>query len=126
MAKQRKKAPAFPAELLEDVAWSLIGPAFPSRAAFAAAVEEYYRELEWEREWRPDEVVLRCPRVRVTVEHWNDTGELVIDLTADHEDGFTAAELLFRIHNAFTEQLGDHHFFEGLARVKKRNANPNA
>jgi hypothetical protein len=126
MAKVRKKAPAYPKELLDDVAWSLIGTAFPSREAFAAAVVEYYRDLEWECEWRPDEVVLPCQRVRVTVEYWDDPGELVTDLTADREDGFTAGELLFRIHTAFTDQLGDHHFFEGLALVKKRNANPNA
>ncbi len=38
-----------------------------------------------------------------------------------------AAELLFKIHNAFAPQLsqGDHHFFEGLTLVKRRNADPN-
>lgn len=127
MGSQRKKGPSYPRELLDDVAWSFTGPPLASREAFVQAVADYYKELEWEPEWRPDEVVLQAPRVRVTVEYWDDPGELEADLTADGEEGFTAGELLFKIHNAFAAQLsqGDHHFFEGLALVKARGANPN-
>jgi hypothetical protein len=127
MAKQRKKSPSYPRELLGDVPWSFTDPPFPSREAFVQAVADYYRELEWESEWRPDEVVLRSPRVRVIVEYWDDPGELEAELTADGEKGFTAGELLFKIHNAFAPQLseGDHHFFEGLELVETHNANPN-
>ena len=140
MAKQRKKSPSYPRELLDDVAWSFTDPPFASREAFVQAVAGYYTDLEWEFEWRPDEVVLRSPRVQVRVEYWDDpeellpgvtfdedTGDLVADLTAAGEEGFTAGELLFKIHNAFAPQLseGDHHFFEGLELVKNRDANPN-
>jgi hypothetical protein len=127
MAKQRNKGPSYPAELLDDVAWSFIDPPFASREAFVQAVADYYKDLEWECEWRPDEVVLPAARVRVMVEYWDEPGELWAELTAGREEGFTAGELLFKIHNAFAPQLceGDHHFFEGLMLVKKRNANPN-
>jgi hypothetical protein len=37
-------------------------------------------------------------------------------LTADGPEGFTAGELLFKIHNMYTAALGegDHIYFEGL------------
>lgn len=140
MAKQRRKGPSYPGELLDDVAWSFTDPPFASQDSFVQAVADYSKDLEWEFEWRPDEVVLRCPRVQVRAETYDDpeelapgvsfdehTGDMVADLTAAGEEGFTAGELLWKIHNAFTTYLskGDHHFFEGLMLVKKRNANPN-
>lgn len=103
----------------------------------------YYREVfEEDLTWRHDEVVLRCPRVHILCEYDYepedliegvtcdlDAGNLETTLTADDGgEGFTAGELLFKIHNAFSLYLreGDHNFFEGLARVQRRKADPNA
>lgn len=117
-----KKA-AFPPELLDDVPWSFAVPAPADRAGFVAEVRAYLDDIGEGDEipWRPDEVVLRAARVRVVA----DDGELVADLDADGPVGFTAGELLFKIHGAFAAQLseGDHHFFEGLVLTHGRNPN---
>jgi hypothetical protein len=143
MAKRSRAAPPFPRDLLDEVAWSFIDPPFATQAAFVEAVRAYERETRLEGEdespWRPDEVVLWAPRVRIICEYWDDpehltkgvtfdeeTGNLQTDLTADGAEGFTSAELLFKIHNAFANYLGegDHHFFEGLHLCgRKHNAN---
>lgn len=127
MAKQPRKGPGYPRDLLMDLAWSFTASPVASQADFVEAVRAYNRQIDQAPNWRPDEVLLRCPRARVTVEYWDDPGELIADLTADGGAEFTAAELLFKIHNAFAPQLsqGDHHFFEGLTLVKRRNADPN-
>jgi hypothetical protein len=143
MPKRKRTVAPYPRELLGDIGWSFLDPPFASQTAFIDAVRQYEREVqvdgEGESTWRPDEVVLHAHRVRITCEYWDDpeelinrvmfddeTGDLQTDLTADGPEGFTAGELLFKVHNAFTRYLseGDHHFFEGLARVK--GANPNA
>jgi hypothetical protein len=109
--------------LLGDVEWCFTRPGFRSRARFEGAVRDLYREMGWEFDWRPDEVVLRCPRVRVRPDFWDDyepeeAPRFVVELTADHAAGFTAGELLFKVHNAFLrwweEEAGDHTFFEGF------------
>jgi hypothetical protein len=70
--------------------------------------------------WIPDETVLAFPRLTVQYfyrdDEENDEIEEDFDLTADNNTGFTAGELLFKIHNQVIENLEseDHHFFEGL------------
>jgi hypothetical protein len=103
--------------------WSFTRPAFRSRARFEQAVAAYQRSLDVEDNWRPAEVVLPCPRVRVRPDFWDDlepdeAKELVTELTAEDAAGFTAGELLFKVHNVFIRQwgevAGDYTFFEGI------------
>ncbi len=110
-----------------DVYWSFIGPAFRSRARFDEAVRRYHRRLECEENWRPEALILPCPRVRVRPDFWDDldpeeANGLVVELSADSPSGFTASELLFKVHNAFlrhfAEFAGDYTFFEGFHLAK--------
>jgi len=116
MPRESDKA-SLPEELLGDVSWSFRDDPYPDRAAFVAAVAEMYREMEIEG-WNADEVVLRCPRVRILCEDVEDEDgeDLVLDIRSDDGIAFTAGELLFKIHNgvAGNESLGDHVYFEGL------------
>jgi hypothetical protein len=112
----------YPRELLGEVVWSFVGEPFASRAAFVEAVREYQLEILQQDTWRPDAVVLRCPRVRVQHEYGDEPDYERAELTADDGVAFTAGELLFKIHNAFVGQLGDHHFFEGLSLSEETGA----
>ena len=123
MAKARGRPKRYPRDLLDDVAWNFDPPRFRSQARFEEAVRELYRDMGWEFEWRPAQVVLRCPRVRARPDFWDDyppeeAPRFVTELTADDPAGFTAVELLFKVHNAFLrrwqEDAGDHTFFEGF------------
>ncbi len=108
-----------PEEIMGDTLWSFAGDTYDTRAEFSDEVREYHLDIEGEDTWRPDEVVLPVPRVKVSYEYWNDDGdeeEAELDLTAENGKNFTALDLLFQIHNAVVERLRDmdHHFFEGL------------
>ena len=61
-----RKRGGLPRDLMNDVSWSISGEAFPDRAAFVEAVRAYAADVEIEEDWKPDEVVLPCPRVRIT------------------------------------------------------------
>jgi hypothetical protein len=111
-----KNEPA-PEELLDDVLWAFGSPPFTDRAAFDKAVRAYQVEIRDEDTWQPDWVALRTSRVCVRPDEWES--ELPQPdgwLTADGPEGFTAVELLFKIHNMYTAALGegDHFYFEGL------------
>jgi hypothetical protein len=126
MAKRKQEDPPFPRELMGDVQWSFTGEAYPSLEEFIEAVREYHGEIRGDDAWRPDEVVLRCRRVRVEHEFsWDEEDEARVELTADDPRGFTAGELLFKVHNAFVHQLrdGDHVFFEGFSLLEEQGAN---
>jgi hypothetical protein len=127
MVKGSGQKKRFPRDFLRDVAWSFTAPTFRSRARFEQAMRTYYREMGWEFNWDPDEIVLRCPRVRVRPVFWDDFDPeeeecFIAELTADSPSGFTAGELLFKVHNAFLrrwqEDAGDYTFFEGFHLVK--------
>jgi hypothetical protein len=127
MAKGSGQKRRYPRELLGGVAWSFTAPSFRSRARFEQAVRGYYRRIGLEFDWDHDEVVLRCPRVRVRPVFWDDYDpgqeeRFTAELAADIPSGFTAGELLFKVHNAFVrlwqEDAGDHVFFEGFHLVK--------
>jgi hypothetical protein len=135
MARETGKAKRYPREVMHDVHWSFRGPKFRSRAKFVEAVRQYYEDLgadgDWQPgDWRPDEVVLRAARVRVSPDvadtSWEE--DPIAELTADDGEAFTAGELLFKVHNAFVALLrnGDHVFFEGftLATDQRKSGPP--
>ena len=127
MAKQQPGQVRLPTGLLEDVCWSFTGERFTDRAAFDDAVRQYQTDITNKDTWRPDEVVLPCPRVRIRYECFDeDENEIepVVELVSDNGVSFSAGELFFKIHNAVVEQLRDldHSFFEGLSRVRQRSA----
>jgi hypothetical protein len=119
------RAGDYPRELMQDVAWSFTGPTFSSQAEFEYAVRQYQAEIFGEQTWQAEEVVLQSPRVRVENEYEEEPEEAVAELIADNPGGFTAGELLFKVHNAFVGQLrdGDHHFFEGFSLAEEQVAN---
>jgi hypothetical protein len=91
--------------------------------------------MGWEFNWRPEEVVLPCPRVRVRPVFWDDydpaeEGRFIAELAAGSPSGFTAGELLFKAHNLFLrrweEDAGDYIYFEGfgLAKTPARDSPP--
>jgi hypothetical protein len=128
MAKARKQPARYPRELLDDLLWCFCRPTFRSPARFEAAVRRYHRQMGWEYNWRPGEVVLPCPRVRVRPVFGDDydpeeEARFIAELTADGKLGFTAGELLFKVHNLFLrrweEDAGDYIYFEGLRLARK-------
>jgi hypothetical protein len=115
--------PDLPHALLEQVYWSSDDTIHPDHDAFQRAVRTYQVEISSEDTWRPDEVVLRVPRIRACFMCWVDGDELEPVLTLVARDGvqFTAGDLLFALCNAIAgylrehgATLSDHHFFEGL------------
>jgi hypothetical protein len=123
MAKRPSKNPRYPRDLMEDTLWSFTGPRFRSQARLEAAVRQYHRRLEAEDRWQPDTLVLACPRVRIRPDFWDDllpeeAEDLIVEVVADDPSGFTAGELLFKVHNVFlkrfAELAGDYTFFEGF------------
>ncbi len=117
MASQ-DNADGYPPELLWGVSWTFRDQPFPDRAGFDAAVAAAHPDPEHGPVWRPDEVVLRSARVRVSPDvHWYLTEEHpTAEFAADNGESFTAGELLFKVHNRFVAELRrmDHKYFEGL------------
>src|SRR3954452_456966 len=105
-AERGDRSFSYPATLLQDVWWTFRGSTFADQTAFAAAVQQA-QDPEYVDVWRPGEVVLHAPRVRVSPDiHWylSDV-EPVAELTADNGESFTASELLYKIHNSFVGDL---------------------
>lgn len=120
--KARAKKEKYPQEIMSDVRWAFYGGQYDTIEEFMKAVQEYHEELDADG-WQPEEVVLACKEVTVQYAYWDedeeDETEEDFRLTADG-DGFTAGELLFKIHNRVVGHLEneDHHFFEGLSLYK--------
>jgi hypothetical protein len=113
----------FPPTVLVAAVWSFSqggGQPFEDAAEFDRRVREYHVAVTGEDSWEPDEVVLAEPRVRITCFALEAPGheytDLTLDLHADDGAGFTASELLRKLHNALAPKLvgADHVFFEGL------------
>lgn len=113
---------SLPPELLGRVTWSFFsGEVFADPAEFSERVRRYNAEIGHEEEWKPDEVVLHVPRVRITyfgVETPDDEeySDRSVELASDNGAHFTAGELLFKLNNAVAPHLEtvDHCYFEGL------------
>lgn len=83
-----------------------------------SSVDELVQRIaeEGEATWDPGEVVIAATRIRLHVPELGPEGSPLELTTA--EPGFTAAELLFNIHEALSPELGasDYRYFEGLSR----------
>ncbi len=113
-----RQTAGLPKQVLRGVHWSFIGKPFADREAFDQAVRQYQIDIGGKDTWRPEEVVIPYPHIRVAYMCWqaDEQIEPVIELASDADASFTAGEILFKLHNAVVEQLReiDHHFFEGL------------
>jgi hypothetical protein len=107
-----------PERVLNGVCRSFIGSPFSSRAVFDSKVRQYQIDICKKDTWRPDQVVIPCPCIRVVYRCWerDEQIEPVIELASENGESFTAGDLLFQLHNAVVEHLReiDHHFLEGL------------
>ena len=111
-------ASGVPDTVLPGLCWSFRGGTYADRDAFDRKVRQYQIDTLEKDCWAPQTVVLPCPRVRVAFMYWQGDDQLdgLLELVSDDGAGFTALELLFKIHNAVVGPLqGDNHcFFEGL------------
>ncbi len=111
---------------MRQVLWSFSGERAKVREAFTERVTAYNREIAKERDvWRPEELVLPAPVIRVGYMRWRG-GELVDEvhtLRSERPEGFTMADLLFQLHSHAAPHLAkdDHHFFEGLSLASRQN-----
>lgn len=115
-------AEAFPQYVLCDTLWDFAaqGP-YRSREVFDAAVHSHHLEAEVSPEecWQP--AALAMPSCRAVIRYFSDPpgeGELCheVELSCDGVAGFTAGELLYKLHNAVIERVRGNwrHWFEGL------------
>lgn len=110
-----------PKELLRNLSWLLGTRRFATPAVIVDAVREYYARLEFEYTWQPDELVLPIRELDLVFEAVvnNVRDDVVATIRTDDPRGFTAAELLWHVHQALAEyELGDHRFFEGVYLLK--------
>jgi hypothetical protein len=121
----------YPKEIMTNVYWGFYGGKYDSYAQFIKEVTTYNKDFNLE--WNPDETVLAVSSVTVQYSYWgedeDDETEEDFNLVADDASGFTAGELLYKIHNKVVGRLEneDHHFFEGLTLWAGENyGNPNA
>lgn len=108
--------------LLGALPWSFNRTHYPDRASFVAAVQAYSQRIfKRDAPWNPDERVVAATRIRLRYEavRGGAYDDAFTVLTTDAPEGFTAGELLWRIHEALAEdELADHCFFEGFSHVK--------
>ena len=112
---ERPKGP-LPREVLRFVLWSFDEPMVADRAAFVESVAAYqakFRDLDPDDPplWKPDELAIPAPVIWIVYAH-----ESMLLLRSDAPSGFTAGELLHKLHAALAPKLRhrDDHFFEGL------------
>lgn len=114
-----------PAELMPEIAWSFFGrEPVEGQHAFEALVAAYQVELGAPGRWRPSEVAIRAPRIRVRYfgaapDDPEEYADYEAELSSADGQSFTNGELLFKLHNAVVGRLrdADHCYFEGLRLV---------
>ena len=115
----------YPKQLLSEVHWGFYGGRRPCQEEFIQEVTEYNKELN--KEWNPNDTVLNYPNVTILYSYWNtkrnNVEEKSFDLAASNQSGFTAGELMYKIHNQVVDRLEneDFRFFEGLTLWKIKN-----
>lgn len=109
---------SLPDVLMPGVLWSFVGDTHLTRDGFVTAIQDHERQVRGAVSWQPDRIVFRAPRIAVQYMCWDgdDQIEPLVELASDNGEYFTAAELLFKVHNAVVVQLRDidHHFFESF------------
>jgi hypothetical protein len=114
----------YPKELMSGIYWGFLGGKYKSSNEFVLAVTEYNHELGGTK-WNSCEKVLSSKNVFIQYSYWDydaeDEIEDVFDLEADSKTGFTAGELLYKVHNQVVDKLESetHHFFEGFLLGKR-------
>jgi len=107
-------------DLLCDLPWRFNRKRYGDVAAFVSDVEDYSRKiLKREAPWSPDAVIIPESHIRLRYEAVRNDAydDAFVELRTD-ADGFTAAEFLWKLHEALAEEeLADHCFFEGVGRV---------
>jgi hypothetical protein len=115
----------FPKQIMLHVIWAFDGKPFASEADCTTAIREHHddicKRIKRDVAWDPQELVLKSTCVKIRHERWDDDNEegeaeTVIELSTPNPAGFTAGELMFKMHNAVVEYLRDmdHKFYEGL------------
>jgi hypothetical protein len=108
----------YPKQVMLEVYWGFYGGKYNSCEEFIREVIEYNNDLG--NQWDPNETVLGCQNVTIQYSYWNNDGNNVeeqdFDLAADSPTGFTAGELLYKIHNQIVDKMEkqDFRFCEGL------------
>jgi hypothetical protein len=109
---------SLPLVLMKNVHWSFSGKPYQTEAEFVQEVLAYHHGLSSHPTWEPEQIVLRRAEIEVQYICWRDGHEIEprVRLRSPTGDHFTAAALLFALHNAVVDDLRgmDHHFFEGL------------
>ena len=114
----------YPKELMSGICWGFYGGKYNSPEEFIQAVIEYNQDLGG-RKWNIEEIVLTSMHVTIQYSFWDydteDEVEEAFDLKADNEEGFSAGELLYKVHNQVVDKLENetHHFFEGFLLGKR-------
>jgi hypothetical protein len=114
MTPRQNEPEPLPRRVMADVYWSFGRPNYATRAEFDEAVRLYQPD----ETWRPEEVVIPRPYVKIQYLTWKRGKQIepVFELTADNGASFTAGELLFKVHSAVADSLRklDHKYFEGF------------
>lgn len=110
---------ALPPKVMAKTIWTHSGARFTDAALFSEAVRQDQIQILGKDNWRPDEEVIPVPRVTMHFFHWSEDDEeleSIVDIVGANGKAILALELLFQVHNAVVELVGndDHHFFEGL------------
>jgi hypothetical protein len=108
--------------IMANVAWRFAGARFTLADAFDRAVRQYHETVVKDPDaWRPTEIVVAAPRVRISYFGIATPGDVdytdySVELASQNGESFTALDLLFKLHNAVVDRLGeaDHCYFEGL------------
>lgn len=108
--------------LLGALPWSFNRTHYPDAAHFVAAVEQYSQRIFGRpAPWQPEAYILSETHIRLAYEaaRGGYMDDATTTVSTDDPQGFTAGELLWRIHEALADdELADHCFFEGISPVK--------
>ena len=109
----------YPKELMTGVYWRFWGGKYNSQEEFVQNVTNYNQDLGKKR-WNSDKTILSSPKVSILYSYWDfdieEEIEEVFELEANNETGFTAGELLYKVHNQVVDKLETelHQSFEGF------------
>ena len=109
----------YPKELMTGIYWRFLGGQYNSQDEFIRNVTEYNKELG-KKKWNSEKTVLASSKVSILYSYWDyevdEEIEEVFELEAKNETGFTAGELLYKVHNQIVDKMENelHQSFEGF------------